>query len=181
VLKLTNQNHSFWSIVLAMGMLLLVAANQQGCGKTSPAPEAIPTVKPSEANTNSTAWEKSDNVTAPDSSHRIMVYYFHRTVRCPGCLEIESMAQQVIDQNFVEEQQDGRVVWLALNIDDPENQDFVKDYDLEASTLVIADSRTNVKERWKKLDKVWELRGNPEVFNQYIREEVAAYLAGEKQ
>jgi hypothetical protein len=116
-----------------------------------------------------------------DSSSAVTVYYFHRTVRCHGCQQIELMADQTIRQRFSKELEQGRLIWLVLDMDEPENQPFVKEYDLSVSTLVLANARKKGSRDWKKLEKVWELYGDPEAFNQYVRKEIAEYLTGEKK
>jgi hypothetical protein len=119
--------------------------------------------------------------TADPAASMIIAYYFHRTVRCHGCQQIEFMADQAIRQHFPKELEQGRLIWLVLDMDEPKNQPFVKEYDLNVSTLVLANSRKNENREWKKLEKVWELHGDSEAFNQYVSTEIAAALSGEKR
>ncbi|HIJ67579.1 MAG TPA: hypothetical protein HPP51_04765, partial [Planctomycetes bacterium] len=74
---------------------------------------------------------------------------------------------------------DGRLVWLALNIDRAENGGFVEDFQLDTSTLVVADIRSGKCVRWKKLARVWELIGDEAAFTQYVQDEISRYLQSE--
>jgi len=161
-----------------MGVLFIIALAQQGC-KTANSPGPISAVEPSGQDIGTISAMKLDysgNPTVKDVSHTVIAYYFHRTVRCPGCLQIEFMADQAIRETFNRELKDSNLVWLVLNMEEPDNQEFVDEYDLDASTLVLTYSASNGKGRWKKLEKVWELMHEPEAFGRYVEKEVADYL-----
>ena len=112
-----------------------------------------------------------------ETSKTVIAYYFHPTIRCHTCLMIERMAAAVLQESFGPALQKGSLVWLAINFEEPGNETFVQDYLLTGSTLIVAAQGQDAPERWKKLDKVWELYGNQTAFDQYLRTEVAAYLA----
>jgi len=161
-----------------MGVLFIIAVAQQGC-KTVNSPGLIPAAEPSSQDTRTSPMIKphhSSTSTVKDASHTVIAYYFHRTVRCPGCLQIEFMADQAIRETFDQDLKEGNLVWLVVNMKEPDNQEFVDEYDLDGSTLVLTDSVSNGNERWKKLEKVWELMHEPEAFGRYVKKEVADYL-----
>ena len=161
-----------------MGVLFIIAVAQQGC-KTANSRDPISAAEPSSQDTRTSPAMKPDHSSTPtikDASHTVIAYYFHRTVRCPGCLQIEFMADQAIRETFDQELKEGNLVWLVLNMEEPDNQEFVDEYDVDASTLLLTDSVSNGKGRWKKLEKVWELMREPEAFGRYVEKEVADYL-----
>ena len=161
-----------------MGVLFIIAAAQQGCMTTN-SREPISAAEPSSQDTRNTPTIKPDHSGTPTikgTSHTVIAYYFHRTVRCPGCLQIEFMADQAIRETFDQELKDGDLVWLVVNMEEPDNQEFVENYDLTASTLVLVASQKNGNDRWKRLEKVWELMHEPEAFGRYVEKEVADYL-----
>ena len=80
-----------------------------------------------------------DTAKSPDeNSSTVIAYYFHRSVRCPGCLEIEAKAQQVIENSFANQIADEKLIWTPFNLDDPGGEEFVKEFDVSASTLVLS-------------------------------------------
>jgi len=160
-------------------MLLVIGVAQPGCQMAN-SRESISAAEQSSQDTRTSPAMKPDHSSTPiikDASHTVIAYYFHRTVRCSGCLQIEFMADQAIRETFNRELKEGNLVWFVLNMEEPDNQEFIDEYDLDASTLVLTYSASNGKGRWKKLEKVWELMHEPEAFGRYVEKEVADYLA----
>ncbi len=110
------------------------------------------------------------------SSTQIIAYYFHPRFRCPTCTQIQAMAEQAVEENYIEEIAADRLVWVPINIDEPGNEEFVKIFNLETSTLVIAEMDSDKLLRHKKLEEVWELLNNRDEFVGYVRKEIDQYL-----
>jgi len=114
---------------------------------------------------------------APAASGRqVVVYYFHRTARCPTCLKIEALAKQEVETSFAAELKRGDLKFQSLNVEEAGNEHFVKDYELVSQSLVLVDYRNGIQGHWKNLDAVWDLVHTEEDFNRYVRDEVRAYL-----
>jgi hypothetical protein len=119
----------------------------------------------------------SKETTADDKNNpTIIAYYFHRTIRCPGCLEIESNAQRVIENSFADEIADEKLIWMPFNLDEPGGEEFEKKFDISTSTLVIAKMEDGEVTEFKKLEKVWQLAGDERAFTEYVKSEVDGYL-----
>jgi hypothetical protein len=118
--------------------------------------------------------ENALNAAAAD--HMLVVYYFHGNKRCYTCRTIEAYTEEAIKTGFPDELQSGRLVWKAVNVDDPENEHFVHDYDLTTRTVVLVDVDRGNELKWAKLDRVWELVQNKEEFVDYITQNTNAYL-----
>ena len=108
-----------------------------------------------------------------------MVYYFHRTNRCVTCLSIEANAAQVIKDNFRQQMTDGRLVWMPFNLDDPGGEEFGKEFDIASSTLVVAEIVNGNYVRYKKLEEVWQLLGDPARFSEYVTNEIDKFMNNE--
>jgi len=146
-------------LIFALGSLVLLAAD-------GPSPSA-PGTRASAAGTVSPA----RNV-----SHVVRVFYFHNRARCVSCRKIEALTHQAIDAAFAKEIEDGRVTWEVVDIDEPPNQHFVKDYQLYTKSVVVVDSVNGTQVRWKNLEKVWPLLKDDQAFIRYIQDEVRGYL-----
>ena len=115
--------------------------------------------------------------TAGDKNNpTIIAYYFHRTMRCPGCLEIEANAQRVIENSFAAQITDEKLMWIPFNLDDPGGEEFEKQFDISTSTLVIAKMQDGEVTEFKKLEKVWQFVGDEQAFTEYVKGEVDGYL-----
>ncbi len=71
----------------------------------------------------------------------------------------------------------GRLVCRATNYESPENAHFVDDYQILASCIVLADARSGRSGAWKNLQqKAWELVGDKEAFQAFVRGEIQEAL-----
>lgn len=106
----------------------------------------------------------------------VFVTYFHTTARCTSCIKIENLTEMTMTTRLSEPVAEKRVVFRSLNVDEPVNAHFVKDYGLYTKSVVVSEVKDGKEVRWKNLDQVWHLLGNPESFQDYVEREVQAFL-----
>jgi hypothetical protein len=114
--------------------------------------------------------------TSDKDSPTVIAYYFHRTMRCPGCLEIEAKAQHVIENSFANQITDEKLMWIPFNLDDPGGEEFEKEFDVSVSTLVLAKTEDGNHTEYIKLEKVWDFIGDSVKFDSYVQKEVRQFL-----
>ena len=107
---------------------------------------------------------------------RVVVHYFHRTIRCDTCLRFEAYADEALRSRFAEELADGRLVWSVLNVDDESNATLVDAYDIFESSLVVSAVEAGEERSWEKLEAIWGLVGDKPSFLSYVQSEVEANL-----
>jgi hypothetical protein len=112
----------------------------------------------------------------PSEEEKIVAYYFHSTFRCPSCTKIENWSYEAIKNSFPTALEEGRLLWRPINVEEPENKHFIKQYSLFTKSLIITEVKGGKEIRWKNLNKVWELLRNREKFFSYVTEEVRKYL-----
>jgi hypothetical protein len=110
----------------------------------------------------------------------VRVLYFHSNVRCYSCKKIESLTREAIDEGFGSEIAQGMIEIATLNVEDPGNKHFIKDYQLYTKSVIVSDVSGQKEMRWKNLTRVWELLGDETAFKSYVREEVKKYLSEQK-
>jgi hypothetical protein len=110
------------------------------------------------------------------AARRVIVYYFHGEYRCPTCRAIEQYAHEALKTGFPEALQSGALEWRAVNVEDPEHQHFIDDYQLSTKSLILAEMDGENQVRWKNLDQIWVLVSNKSAFISYVQEETRAYL-----
>lgn len=111
----------------------------------------------------------------------VIAYYFHGNRRCRTCRTIETYAHETIQKGFKEQIEKGRLQWKVVNLDAPENEHYVEDFQLVTRSLVLQEVMNGSPERWKNLNRVWELVRDREAFQQYVQEETRAFLEGRGQ
>ena len=102
-----------------------------GCKKA----ESETTGAAAEAVSNSSAAATQPANLTADS---IVVYYFHGNRRCRTCMGIQRAIQTTVSERFGAETASGALVFREVNIDEPSNAHFVKEFDLSSSSMVVA-------------------------------------------
>lgn len=102
-------------------------------------------------------------------NRKYIVYYFHPTARCEGCINLESYIKEVIETEYSK----AGVVFKSVNIEDRENEHFRKDYDLKFSSVVIVNIENN---KWKNLDSIWSYVEAKEKFFNYAQKEINNFI-----
>ena len=111
-----------------------------------------------------------------ETGPRLIAYYFHRTQRCHTCLAMEEYAEEALQVAFPEAFESGEVEWRAVNIEEPEYEHFVQDYELTSSALVMVRFENGAQLEWKNLEDIWDLVGDKLEFQGYVEGEALAYL-----
>ncbi|MHC4695213.1 MAG: nitrophenyl compound nitroreductase subunit ArsF family protein [Planctomycetota bacterium] len=117
--------------------------------------------------------------TDQQTDHKLIAYYFHRTQRCRKCLTIEAYAEEALKDAFPNALKTGELEWHALNVEEPANEHFVRDYQLTFGALVLVDTQNGEQKEWRNLERVWQLVGNELNFKAYVEAEAMAFLAEE--
>ncbi len=104
------------------------------------------------------------SVPAPVSDKVLTVYYFHGTRRCTTCNRIEELTKKALEAKFASELKSGRIVFRPVNVDDPANEHFIRDFALEAKIVVMRKGG-----KIEKLPEVWMLGNDPKTFASYIQ------------
>lgn len=107
---------------------------------------------------------------------RVTAYYFHGTFRCPTCKKLEQYAKEAIETNFKDALASGQLAFKVVNVEDKGNEHFMTDYQLYAKSVVLSLTTDGKEIRFKNLDKIWEYVGNKDRYENYVRDEVAAFL-----
>ncbi len=118
----------------------------------------------------------AEPISADVAGDLVVVYYFHGDVRCPTCIKIEALSTEAIQNGFAEDIEAGRLVWQAVNTDQPENTHFIDDYELYTKSLIVVKKTDGEQTAWKNLPEIWELVNDDNAFIQYVDDEVKAYL-----
>ncbi|MGQ9569505.1 MAG: nitrophenyl compound nitroreductase subunit ArsF family protein [Thermodesulfovibrionales bacterium] len=116
--------------------------------------------------------------TSCDSNNKVIAYYFHGTHRCTTCLTIERYSREAIERYFSKELNDGRLEFRTLNVEEPENQHYIQDYQLYTRSLVLALYKDNKQVVWENLPDIWFYVRDREKFYQYVKDETERFLKG---
>lgn len=107
----------------------------------------------------------------------VYAYYFHQTFRCLSCQMTEELAARTIQEHLAQPIRDGQVVWMSVNMDEPEGKVLRHQFKAQASDLVLALMEDGVCKKSKKLDELAELSDRPDAFSKHLVNEIVAYLS----
>lgn len=114
--------------------------------------------------------------TDASSNDTVVAYYFHRTARCRTCHALEGEARKAIEANFSDELAKGTLLFKSLNVEEASNRHFIQEYQITGPSLVLSKMNGQSEADWKNLDQIWRLIRTPDVYRQYVVEEVRALM-----
>ncbi len=110
-----------------------------------------------------------------DAKNLVIVYYFHGYRRCYSCLEAERVARETVQRYFKDEIAKGRLRFVSINVEEPENEHFIHDYQITAQTLVVAKFVNGRQVDYRKVDEIWMFPSTEDRAN-VVREVVSKFL-----
>ena len=114
-----------------------------------------------------------------DGDTKIIAYYFHGNARCKTCLTIELYAIEAIETGFPEALRSGKIEFLPVNLEIPENEHFIDDFQLAARTIVLERVVEGERKDYLNLHRVWELVRDKEAYVAYVQDETGKFMNGE--
>ena len=103
---------------------------------------------------------------------KLHVYYFHTAKRCPTCLAIQQVTEQILQTNYSQHLGD-KIVYQAVNLSDPQNTALANTNQVAWSSLIL--HRDN-----QRIDLTQEAfayaRTEPERFKQVLNEYIQQLL-----
>lgn len=114
----------------------------------------------------------SNNNSGSEKNVKYIAYYFHRTARCTGCLNLEAFTKELIDNKFSKK----NVSFISVNVDEQENEHFEKDYNLEFSSVILVKFKNDEQVKWKNVDSIWKYCMDREKFFEYTEKEIKNFM-----
>ena len=116
---------------------------------------------------------------AEEGPPRVVVYYFHTRQRCFSCVAVEEAAQEAIREGFPAELEEGRLEWRAVNLEMPQNEHYIMQYQLTMPGLVVdAAGEAERHQQPRVLTDAWGMARAPARLKEYVQENVRAMLDG---
>ncbi|MBN1293948.1 MAG: hypothetical protein JXB48_19070 [Candidatus Latescibacteria bacterium] len=132
--------------------------------------------QPQSAGTEKTSETTDSNELVQPDANVDVVYYFMTTQRCQNCMKIESFTKEAVHERYADKLQNNKMFWKMINLDEPQNNHFIKDYELFTKSVVLVRYRDGKQVEWKNLDQVWNFLGDKAAFKNYVIREVDAFF-----
>ena len=121
--------------------------------------------------------KRAEPPATPTSESTVAVYYFHGSIRCQKCQEIERVSREAVESFYAEELADGRVSWRSVDFDLPENRHFVDDFNLGLPSLAV-ECRKGGRVRRTVLTNTWDKVEVREDLEDYVVTGIEAFRSG---
>lgn len=135
--------------------------------------------EPEQYNKSDTADSSSVSLAVSNDIEKIEVYHFHGTNQCYSCKTVGAYAEETIETFFADELNSGKIVFDHINIDLPENQEFVKKYTATGSSLWIGTYTYSGKFSKEQNVNVWYKIDDKQKYLEYLKEVIEKKLLGD--
>ena len=158
---------------LVVALLIVISATVLivDCGKNEEQKTAQPNIAE-----ESHAVKMPAEVKKEESEIKIIAYYFYTNYRCQSCYTIEKYTKESREENFEDELTSGKLIFKPVNIEEKENEHFLRQYQLYTKSVVLSLVKDGKEIEFKNLKKVWELLRNKDAFYKYIEVETKGFL-----
>lgn len=109
----------------------------------------------------------------PDHVH---VYYFYTNSRCVNCHNMEKWTKEVVEKDFANEADAGKVAFSMVNMEEKQNKRYVDDYRLYTKAVLLSVVKGGEEKRIENLLKIWEYLNSKERFQEYVKDAIAKAL-----
>jgi len=137
------------------------------------------TAKPS-ANMTADGMKPAEETGNDKLDTQIIVYYFYGDVRCATCHKLETYAKEALDTYFADELATGKIAWQAVNVEQPQNEHFIGDYELVTKSVILSRITEGKEVGWENLDRIWQEVGNKQGYLEYVRDSIAKFMEDTK-
>jgi hypothetical protein len=109
----------------------------------------------------------------------VAVYFFHTSVRCDPCLNMEAFTKRTLRDHFSEEVSNGAVDYAQINIDDPRYRHLITRYSIFTSTVVLVRFVDGLEKDFRSLTpQVWQLYNSEQEFISMLNSELVRFMDG---
>lgn len=110
------------------------------------------------------------------TGNQVVMTYFRNGVRCVSCRKIEAHTAETAHKDFAGEMASGKLVFRVIDVDEPANHHYIKDYQLTGKSVIISLRADGEEKSRSDMDKIWDLLDEPEAFRAYLAEPIRKHL-----
>jgi hypothetical protein len=103
-----------------------------------------------------------------DAQAKVLVYFFHGTHRCTGCINAEKATVAVLNELYKEQQEQGIIKFQSVNIEEPQNKSLSEKYQVAWNMLLFVPV-SNETGKVELTEQAFAYGSNPEGLKPYIK------------
>ena len=106
---------------------------------------------------------------------KVMIYFFHGTHRCTGCINAEKATVAVLNELYKVQQDNGTLKFLSVNFEEENNKALADKYQVAWNSLLIVPVN-NTKGKVELTEQAFTYGTNPEGLKPYIKKAIDPLL-----
>ena len=110
------------------------------------------------------------------AGNQVVMTYFRSGIRCVSCKKIEALTTETAQKDFAAELASGKLLFRVIDVDEPANNHYTKDYQLSTKSVIISLHADGKETSWTNMEKIWDLLDTPEAFPAYLAEPIRKHL-----
>jgi len=118
------------------------------------------------------------STTGTNTVERVEVIHFHGNRQCASCIAVGDLAERTVNASFRNDLILGRLVFLHVNYDLPENTALKTKYNVTGSSLWIGVYDANGFSKEEDI-RVWSLINDEEAYSRYLTGLITKRLNGD--
>ena len=91
-------------------------------------------------------------------------------------MKIEQWSGETVNENLKDLVTAGRLQWQALNMELPENDHFIKEFNLFTKSVIVGEYKDGKLVRWTNLPDIWKLTRDRGKFVDYVAGETRKFM-----
>lgn len=111
---------------------------------------------------------QNNKLTSPDSKTKVMVYFFHGTHRCTGCINAEKATVAVLNELYKNQLEKGIVKFQSINFEEAQNKALAEKFQVAWNMLLVVPV-SNEKNRAELTEQAFSFGTNPEGLKPYVQ------------
>jgi citrate synthase len=121
-------------------------------------------------------YSQNENKTnSSDTQVKVMVYFFHGTHRCTGCINAEKSTVAVLNELYKVQQDKGILKFQSINIEETQNKALAEKYQVAWNMLLIVPVK-NEKDKVELTEQAFTYGTNPEGLKPYFKKALDSML-----
>lgn len=112
--------------------------------------------------------QQNKKTSTPDNEVKVLVYFFHGTHRCTGCINAEKATVAVLTELYKSQQDKGTIKFQSVNFEEPQNKALAEKYQIAWNSLLIIPVN-NEKGKIELTEQAFTYGSNPEGLKPYIK------------
>jgi len=100
---------------------------------------------------------------------KVIIVLLHGNHRCTSCINMENWTEETIEKYFSKEKEEGKIEFLVLNYDDPQNEEVVDRYSEHPFVSIYSETIVNEVSNIEEIENAWFYQTNKEKFIDFMK------------